>query len=77
MRIDTSDEREKWKWVCPTPHEHRDWRVVDGLFECRQCSEVFRALRNLKTGEEVPREQIEIVGAESDHKGQFGEPTVR
>ena len=76
-RINTNNAREKWAWVCPTPAEHRNWRVVDGLFECRQCGTVYRSLRHLKTGAEVPREQIEIVGAEADHKGHFGEPTVR
>lgn len=75
-RIDTTNEREKWPWVCPTPHEHRDWRVVDGLFECRSCGECFGSLRNLKTGEEIPRERIEIVGPDADHKGAFGQPTV-
>ena len=76
-RINTTNKREKWKWVCPTPHEHRDWRVVDGLFECRSCGNVFRSLRNVQTGAEVPRDRVEVIGAEADHKGQFGEPTVR
>jgi len=65
-----------WHWTCPTPYRHRDVRVVDGLFECRSCGETFRALRNLKTGEEVSRERIEIVGPDADHKGAFGRPTV-
>jgi ribosomal protein L37AE/L43A len=75
-QIDTTNTREKWKWVCPTPHEHRDWRVVDGLFECRSCGNVFRELRNVRTGECVPREQIEVVGSDADHKSAFGKPTV-
>jgi len=75
-RIDTTDSVEKWAWVCPTPHEHRGWRVVDGLFECRSCGETFRRLRNAKTGEHVRREEVEIIGPDADHKGAFGRPTV-
>lgn len=76
MRIDTTTKREKWAWVCPTPHEHRDWRVVDGVFECRACGETYQRLRDKRTGEEVHREDIEVVGPDADHKGAFGEPTV-
>lgn len=76
-RIETNNAREKWQWVCPTRYEHRNWRVVDGLFECRQCNETFRTLRNIRTCEEVPREEIELVGLDADHKGQFGKPTVQ
>ena len=38
---------------------------------------MFRSLRNVQTGAEVPRDRVEVIGAEADHKGQFGEPTVR
>lgn len=75
-RIDTSEPREKWPWVCPTPFRHRDWRVVDGLFECRSCDETFRELKNLETGDRVRRKDVEIVGPDADHKGAFGKPTV-
>jgi len=74
-RIITTDPSKKWQWACPDA-EHRDWRVVDGLFECRSCGCTYRHLRNLSTGELVPREEIELVGPESDHQGQFGRPTV-
>jgi ribosomal protein L37AE/L43A len=75
-RIHTTDKREKWQFACPTPKRHRDWRVVDGLFECRSCRETFSELVDLETGERVAREEVEIVGAHADHKGQFGRPTV-
>ena len=75
-RIETGTPRKKWRWVCPTQYEHTNWRVVDGLFECRQCQETFNRLRNIRTGEEIPREQIEVVGPDADHKGEFGKPTV-
>lgn len=75
-RIDATDADAKWRWACPDPARHRDWRVVDGLFECRSCGQTYRELVNLKTGERVPREEIEVVGPHADHKGKFGRPTV-
>ena len=75
-RIDTRDTAEKWRWACPHPKRHRDWRVTDGRFECRSCCETYRELVNLETGEHVPREHIEFVGPEADSKGAFGRPTV-
>jgi len=76
FKINTTEPRGKWPWVCPTPLEHRDWRVVDGLFECRCCDETFEKLKNVKTGELVRREEVELIGADADHKGAFGKPTV-
>jgi len=75
-RIDTTDTEQKWRFTCPAPGRHRDWRVVDGLFECRSCGETYRALIDRATGERVPRGQIEIVGPHADHQGRFGSPTV-
>jgi len=75
-RIETHDKTQKWQWACPTPHRHRDWRVVDGLFECRSCGETFKELVHLPSGDRVRRENVEVVGAEADHKGAFGRPTV-
>jgi ribosomal protein L37AE/L43A len=75
-RINTYDSREKWRWACPAPDRHRDWRVVDGLFECRSCGETYRELVNLETGERVERSNIEVVGSHAGHKGALGRPTV-
>lgn len=75
-RIDTKDSQQKWQWACPTAKQHRDWRVVDGQFECRSCGETFDALLHLPSGEQIKREEIEVVGAHADHKGRFGRPTV-
>lgn len=75
-RIDTNDKTERWAWACPTPKRHRDWRVVNGLFECRSCGETYSVLVHLPTKERVDRDEIEVVGAEADHKGKFGRPTV-
>jgi len=75
-RIETHDTEQKWQWACPDKRRHRDWRVVDGLFECRSCGCTYRCLVNLATGEKVPREEIEVVGAHASHKGAFGKPTV-
>lgn len=67
-RIDTTDKRQKWQWGCPAPQRHRDWRVVDGLIQCRSCEETYRELVNLATDEIVPREQIDVVGPHADSK---------
>lgn len=75
-RIDTTNPRHRWQWACPAPGRHRNWRVVDGLFQCMSCGDTFGELRNLETGELVPREEIEVVGTGSKTKGAFGEPTV-
>ena len=77
VRINTTDPRHKWQWGCPAPDRHRNWRVCDGVFECRTCGETYRCLVNLETGEKVPREEIELVGPEADHQGEFGRPTVK
>lgn len=73
-RLDASNDADRWRYACPTRQEHRDWRVVDGLFECLQCGETFRELRDLKTGERVSRDEFEIVGPLADSKGRFGTP---
>ena len=76
-RIDTTNTREKWRWACPSPKRHANWRVTDGMFECRSCGETYDELVNQETGERVPREKIEFVGPDADSKGQFGKPTVK
>lgn len=75
-RIDTTDTRAKWRYACPSPKRHANWRVTDGMFECRSCGETFDELVDRKTGERVAREKIEFVGPYADSEGQFGEPTV-
>jgi len=75
-RIDTTDALEKRRYACPHPRRHRDWRVVDGLIECRSCSETYTELVDLKTGKRIPRDEIDFVGPHADHQGQFGKPTV-
>ena len=67
-RIDTTDATARWEWACPAPQRHRDWRVVDGLIQCRSCGETYRELVNLASGEIVPREEIEVVGPGADAK---------
>lgn len=70
-RIETWNETERYKWACPTPHRHRNWRVTDGLFECRQCGETFDRLYNLEEQKEVSREEIELVGPHANHLAAF------
>lgn len=74
-RIDSRDKTKRWQYGCPA-EEHRHWRVVDGVFECRQCQELFHEIKDLRSGELVPRDEIEMVGPHASHKGKFGSPTV-
>lgn len=77
-RIDSRDPAQRWRLACPTPHRHRgrSLRVVDGYFECRQCEELFEQVIDIKTGERLHREDVELVGTGADTKGAFGQPTV-
>lgn len=77
FRIDTTDPNQKWRWRCPAPEEHANWRVTDGMFECRSCGRTYDELRNVEIGESIPREEIEFVGPFADSEGAFGKPTVR
>jgi len=72
VRIDTTTDREKWQFACPHRKRHRDWRVVDGLFECRSCNETYSHLIDLTTGKRVHRSKIELVGPGAAEKGPFG-----
>lgn len=76
-RIDTTDPTQRWRFACPDSERHRDWRVVDGLFECRSCGQTYGDLVDTKTGDRVAREAIELVGPDADQKGAFGRPTVK
>jgi len=53
VRIDTTTDREKWQFACPHRKRHRDWRVVDGLFECRSCRDGEKTQTGIET-ETVP-----------------------
>jgi hypothetical protein len=75
-RIDTHDKTKKWRYTCPSPARHHNWRVVDGLIECRSCGETYSALVDTETGERIPREDLEIVGPHADSKLAFGDPAV-
>lgn len=75
-RIDTTDTLQKWRYACPSPKRHSDWRVVDGVFECRSCNKLYKCLVDKKTEEKIPREKFDFCGPDADSKGQFGRPTV-
>ena len=60
--IDTTDADERQQFACPTPLRHRNWRVVDGHFQCRSCDEIFESLVDLKSGDTIHRSEFEFVG---------------
>lgn len=63
-RIDTTDPQQRWEYACPTRHRHRDWRVIDGHFQCRSCGETFEELIDMTTKEHVHRDEFEFIGSE-------------
>ena len=75
-RLDATNSTDRWRFACPDTERHRDWRVVDGMFECRSCEETYDHLIDLESGESVPREDVEVVGRYADSKGLFGRPSV-
>ena len=64
-RIDTTDPHAKWAYACPSPERHRDWRVVDGHFQCRSCQQLYDNLIDVATGDRVAREEFEFVGSQA------------
>jgi len=60
---------QKWRYTCP--RGHKDWRVVNHVLSCRTCrrhaqngADVdprFTQLVDQKTGDELPRDRVEIV----------------
>ena len=73
VRIDTTDPTARYRYKCPSPLRHTDWRVIDGVVHCRSCAETYRALYDDKTGRTVPREDIDFLGPHADTKGRFGD----
>jgi len=72
MHVVTSTH-EKWRYECPNgePGEgHTNWFPINGVFRCKGCSELrkknpdidpeYEELRDKKTGEIIPREQITL-----------------
>jgi len=60
-RIDTTNILERWRWTCPAPQRHSDWRVVDGIFECRSCGETFEEIVDKQTDERIPWSAVELI----------------
>lgn len=73
VEIVLEDERDRWRWVCPSPGEHRSWEPTNSHFWCAACANAgpdvdpeFDELRNKVTGEVVPRERIRLIAVPSD-----------
>lgn len=62
VRIDT--KRKKWRYRCP--NGHASWSTTNNHMWCQACSRQhgvdpeFWELHDTKTGERVPREQIQL-----------------
>ncbi|WP_245838505.1 hypothetical protein [Natronoarchaeum philippinense] len=69
MTINTDDDADRWKWVCP--QGHRTWEPTNYHFWCAECAKnwshnedldpEFDELRNKKTGETVTRDEIVLM----------------
>lgn len=70
-RVDVTEQAQRWEYACPTGARHRDWRVVDGRFQCRSCDAIYQELIHLPTEERVARSDMEIVGPHADHQAAF------
>jgi len=63
VRIENRTDR--WRFVCP--NGHRSWEPTNHHFWCPKCARhpegdgVFDELRDLKTDELVPREDVQLL----------------
>lgn len=72
-RINLDDETERWRYRCPAGHTQ--WAAINGGFHCSACAEYwdsdvdpsFKELHDNKTGETIPREDIEFVAETARH----------
>lgn len=76
VRINVGDLAARWRFGCPDRARHSDWRVVDGLFECRSCGVTYEHIYDKAEEQYLHRSEVEVVGSQAGHKGAFGEPTV-
>ena len=67
VEIDLDEETDRWQWRCPVGH--RSWEPTNFHFWCQQCARTldekvdpeFAELRNVRTDETVPRDEVELV----------------
>lgn len=69
-QIDVTNEEERWQYACPECGK-RYWRANDGIFECRSCGALTPTLVDLRSGEEVHRDDFEFVGAHVSWKAPY------
>ncbi len=79
VEIDLDEETDRWQWRCPAGH--RSWEPTNYHFWCAQCARgkhpkaepEFDELRNVKTGDLVERDEVELVrDSESYHSLRGG-----
>jgi hypothetical protein len=64
-RLNIDDKHDRRRWLCP--NGHRSWEPTNGHFWCKYCARedgedgVFHELHDSRSGETVPREDLELV----------------
>lgn len=69
-RINTAVPAERWRYKCPECNSEH-WRCNDGSFTCRHCDTKTFGLIDDKTGEFVPRDEIQFVGPHANWKAKY------
>ena len=78
VEIDLDEETDRWQWRCPAGH--RSWEPTNYHFWCAQCARrtdpkaepEFQELRNVRTEETVPRDEVELVRGSDSYKSLRG-----
>lgn len=77
ITIELENETDRWRWVCP--RGHRSWEPTNGHFWCATCARnwddidpEFDELRDKRTGETVPREEIVLLTPSGPYRAQEG-----
>ena len=78
VEIDLDEETDRWQWRCPAGH--RSWEPTNYHFWCAQCARgndpkaepEFQKLRNVRTEETVPRDEVELVRGSDSYKSLRG-----
>ena len=59
VRIDLSEEEERWRYRCPNGHAGSSWSPTNGHIYCHSCR------RQMDAGEDVTPEHFELLDAKT------------
>lgn len=78
VEIDLDEASDRWQWRCPVGH--RSWVPTNHHYWCQQCARnlaedvepEFAELRNVRTDETVPRDEVELVRSSDSYESLRG-----